>query len=260
MTTFGRYRIKKLVSSQGYLSVFLAQAEDGANVLLRVLNELVDSESPSYRRFEAEFQTLSSLCHPGILPVLDSGCVQGKVFYAAPTSPTFRPLSEILAGRTVEFDWRDAVAIGQDVLAALEYLHASDILHRDIRAGSVYYDMDSGKSLIAEFGMVRNFAFSSLTLQGVQPSSLPTLTPETIRDLPFTPATDLYLLGNLVYEVLAGESAIRLDFAYPGLVGRREGIPPGLDPILARALAPEPKDRFPSAREFRLALAGLSSG
>lgn len=254
---FGAYRIKRLIHNQGgYVSVFEAASADGMPVLLRVLNQQLDLASPEYKRFVAEFTSLSELCHPGILPVLDVGAIAGKAYYAAPLS-TFKSLADHLTEGRVELEWRDAVEIGKQVLEALEHMHAARILHRDLRTTSVYYDLGSGRAVIAEFNLVRNFNLPSLTLQGVQRVALPLITPEIVRELELTPLTDLYLVGNLVYEIVAGKSGISLDFKYRPLRPQIPEVPEALDRILEKALQEEPRKRFQSCAEFRGALAAL---
>lgn len=258
MAKFGPYKIKKLLANHaGYVSVFKAQDAEGVGVLLRVLNTAVDPGGAAYQRFQQEFRTLEKLFHPNILPVLDAGQIEGKAYYAAPVRPTLRPLSDFLTGGLVEFEWRDAVDIGAQVLDALDHMHASGVLHRDLRTTSVYYDMDSAQAVIAEFGMVKNFELPNLTMQGVAKVSVPIVTPESARDQPATARTDLYLLGNLVYEILAGESGVRYDFAYVPLLDRGVDAPAALDTLLAKVLAEDPAARPASCAELKAALVAL---
>jgi serine/threonine-protein kinase len=251
----GEYKIKKLVQNQGgYVSIFRATSAAGDPVLLRVLNAPPDADEASYRRFTREFETLEELRHPAILPVLDCGVIDDKAFYAVPFRPTLRPLEEWRASGNLEFEWTDALDIGLQVLEAVDYMHGQGVLHRDLRTTTVYYDMETAQAVIAEFSMVRNFNTHSLTLQGVKPVSIGIISPEAVRDVAFTEQTDLYLLGNLIYEVIAGVSGIHLDFGYKPLHDLAFDVPDGLDPVLARALAEEPGDRYPDLTTFAAAL------
>jgi eukaryotic-like serine/threonine-protein kinase len=250
MTDFGSYRILERLRTQGgYVTVYRAETADGVPCLLRVLNGEVDPRGDEFQRFQQEFRTLQDLFHPGILPVLDSGQVDGQAYYAAPMAG-FRSLQEELEERGT-FDWRLAVEIALQVLEAVEHMHASRVLHRDLRTSSIFWDPQERKAVVAEFNLVRNFNEPSLTLQGVKPVAMPLIVPESIREIDFTEETDLYLMGNLIYELVSGESAIRLDFTYRPLSGRIDGVPRRLDEILGLCLAEEPTDRYREAQALR---------
>jgi len=258
MEQFGNYKITGVVNEDDpYIAVYRATDEQGRAVLLRILQAEIDRDSAAYQRFTHEYRTLNQLKHPGIAPILDSGVVGGKVFYAAAAGRITRPLEEFLRSRSHSFTWREAVDIGRQVAEAVHHIHGHGALHRDIRTTSVYYDPSTDEAVVAEFNLVRNFQLQSLTMQGFQRMALPVPTPEGAKEAPFTVQTDVYLVGNLVYDLVRGKSSPRYRFDYKPLAERGLEVPPALDQVLARALHEEPGGRYPSCEVLAQALRGL---
>lgn len=253
-TQFGEYRIERpLRGRHENVAVYQAESAEGVPVLLRVLKAPVQVGSDEYKRFQNQFEALRSLFHPGILPVLDSGEIGGKAYYAAPVA-SFQTLADHLEQGRVQFEWRDAAEVGVQLADALEHMHGARVLHRDLRPEGIAYDIETGSAQIAEFDLVRSFQLPSLTLQGVKLGALPQVMPETAREEPLTERSDVYQLAGVLYEMIAGQRAVGLDFRYRSLREERPAVPEAFDTLLGRCLAEDPEDRPESAAEMRDAL------
>lgn len=260
MERFGPYAITAVVDDQDpYIAVYRATAEDGTSVLLRVLQQTIDKEGDEYQRFRHEYRTLNQLRSPSVARVVDSGVFEGKVFYAVAAGRISRPLEEFLRSRSHRFTWQEAVDIGRQVAEGVAHMNSHGVLHRDIRATSVYYDPSTGEALIAEFNLVRNFQLESLTLQGIQRMALPVVTPEGSREEPYTVQTDVYLVGNLIHELVQGKAKPRYTFVYRPLRELGHEVPVELDELLARALSEEPAERFLTCGELARGLRSLAT-
>ena len=256
-TQFGDYQIERpLRGRHESVAVYQAASADGVPVLLRVLKAPVDVDSDDYRRFLNQFEALRGLFHPGILPVLDSGEIGGKAYYAAPVA-SFQTLADHLEQQRVQFEWRDAAEAGVQLADALQHMHDARVLHRDLRLEGIVYDIETGSAQIAEFDLVRSFQLPSLTLQGVKLGAMPQVMPETAREEPLTERSDVYQLAGVLYEVLTGKRAVGLDFQYRSLREDLPAVPEAFDALLARCLAEDPEDRPETAGEFRDALRDL---
>jgi serine/threonine-protein kinase len=257
---FGDYRIERpLRGRHEGVAVYQAENADGVPVLLRVLKTPVRIDSDEYKRFQNQFEALRSLFHPGILPVLDSGEIGGKAYYAAPVA-SFQTLADHLDQGRVQFEWRDAAEVGVQLADALQHMHDARVLHRDLRLEGIAYDIESGSAQIAEFDLVRSFQLPSLTLQGVKLGAMPQVMPETAREIPLNERSDVYQLAGVLYEMLTGSRAVGLDFLYRSLREKLPSVPEAFDELLARCLAEDPEDRPESASELRDALQELLDG
>ena len=235
-------------------------------VALKVLHpELATSLGPD--RFLREIRLSARLQHPHILPVLDSGDAGGQLWFAMPfvDGGTLRQR----LSREKQLPIADAVRIAREVADALDYAHQQGVIHRDIKPENVL--LGRGHALVADFGIARALAASDaagaerLTETGVTVGTPHYMSPEQAsgeRDL--DARTDIYSLGCMLYEMLAGEPpftgptqqavlAKRLMEPVPSIGTLRE-VSPTIEQAVTRALARTPADRFATAAEFGAAL------
>ncbi len=156
------------------------------------------------------------------------------------------------ASKAARSPWRDALRVAREVLAGLGYAHGRGVVHRDLKPENVLFD-DVGRARLVDFGLsrlVRGEAaenLSRLTRTNVILGTYEYMAPEQRLGRPVDERADLYALGVILYEMLTGALPLGRFEAASVL---RPGVPPALDPIVHRALAPAPKDRFPSAIAF----------
>jgi serine/threonine-protein kinase len=163
----------------------------------------------------------------------------------------------------------DAVRLGREVADALEYAHAHGIVHRDIKPGNIL--LSGGHARVADFGIARALEAAggeTLTVSGVVVGTPAYMSPEQATGgIEVDGRSDVYSLGCMLYEMLAGEPPWSGPTPLAVLIKRltedlrplgtiREGIPEQLDQAVARAVAREPSERFQTAGEFAQALAG----
>ncbi len=260
-----RYTLERELGRGGMATVYLAHdLKHDRRVALKVLHpELAASLGPE--RFLREIRTAARLQHPHILPLLDSGEAAGLLWYAMPYVEGESLRQRLVRERQLPLE--DALQIARHVLAALSYAHSHGVIHRDIKPENILLEGD--QAVVADFGIARAVGKAGgeqLTETGLIVGTPAYMSPEQAGDSRELDArSDLYSLGCVLYEMLAGEppftgrtpqALIARRLSEPPLSVRRlrAAVPAALDQAVARALAREPVDRFPSATEFGRAL------
>jgi serine/threonine-protein kinase len=260
-----RYSIEHELGHGGMAVVYLAQdLRHDRWVALKVLRPgLVASLGPE--RFLREIQLTARLEHPHILPLLDSGNAGGQLWYAMPYIEG-ETLRERLLGQ-VQLPVAEAVRITREIALALEHAHGHGIVHRDIKPENIL--LCEGQALAADFGIAKALgeaAGERLTETGIVVGTAAYMSPEQAAGGAVDARTDIYALGCVLYEMLAGEPpftgptgramfAKRLAGPPPSLRITRPDAPPAVDAVIQRALAPAPGARFATAGELARALA-----
>lgn len=259
------YTIERELGRGGAATVYLARDEQHErHVALKVIHPDIAAQF-GIERFLREIKLAARLAHPLILPLLDSGTVDGLPYYAMPfvDGETLRERLD-REGRLAP---AEAVRIAVAVADALEAAHRAGILHRDIKPENL---MLSGRHpLVADFGVGK--AMSEADPRGLTRTGMAVGTPaymsleQAAGESDLDARTDIYSLGAVLFEMLTGDPpfsapspqatiAMRFVHPAPSAAGRVDGIPPALDEAIARAMARQREDRFPSAREFEEAL------
>jgi len=261
-----RYRVERELGRGGMATVYLAHdLRHDRPVALKVLRpELAASLGPE--RFLQEIRIAARLQHPHILPVHDSGEAAGRLWYTMPYVEG-ESLRQRLA-REGQMSLDQAVRIVGQVLSALGYAHAHGVIHRDIKPENIL--MEGDQAVVADFGVARAITAagdSRLTETGFALGTPTYMSPEqaaATRDL--DGRSDLYAIGCVLYEMLAGQppfggaTAQQLLARHamdpvPPLRTVRAAVPEGVERSVMRALAKVPADRFPTAAAFAEALA-----
>ena len=221
-------------------------------------------------RFLREIQIAAQLQHPHILPLFDSGQVDGFLFYVMPLVEG-ESLQELL-NRETYVPLEDALRIAAQVAEALAYAHGHGIVHRDIKPGNIL--LMGGHALVSDFGIAR--ALDAAAGDGVTSAGLIVGTPAYMSpeqcdgSSKLDGRSDIYSLGCVLFEMLAGRPpfpgsgvravmAAHLQEEVPSLREFRPQVPAAVEAIVARALAKLPADRFQSAEELSAALTDPSS-
>jgi tRNA A-37 threonylcarbamoyl transferase component Bud32/TolB-like protein/tetratricopeptide (TPR) repeat protein len=260
-----RYAIEREIGRGGMATVYLAQdLRHHRPVAVKVLHpEIAGALGPE--RFLSEIRIAASLQHPHLLPLLDSGEADGFLYYVMPYIEG-KSLRERL-NREKQLPLEDAVQIAGEIARALDYAHRRNVLHRDVKPENIL--LQEGHAVVADFGIARAIVTAggdTLTATGVTVGTPSYMSPEQAAgERQLDGRSDLYSLGCVLYEMLAGqppfsgptvESVLHQHLtADPAPVRQlRRSVPQALVETLARALAKTPADRFATAAQFAAAL------
>ncbi len=247
-------------------TVYLAQdLKHDRPVALKVLNpDLAATLGPE--RFLREVHLAARLQHPHILTVLDSGDTAGRLWFTMPYVEGESLRNRLSRERQLPLE--DALRIAREAALAIEYAHEHGVIHRDIKPENILLTKD-GSTLVADFGIARAFggANDQLTETGMTIGTPAYMSPEQAAgERTLDARTDVYSLGIVLYEMLAGEPpytgptaqailARRFSEAPRPLRTLRETVPDAIDQAVQKALAKAPADRFSTAAQFAHALA-----
>jgi len=268
-----RYRIERELGQGGMATVYLAHdLRHDRKVALKVLRPELAAVIGA-ERFLAEIKTTANLQHPHILPLFDSGRTgqderwrEDFVFYVMPFVEGESLRDRLSREHQLPVD--EAVRITREVADALDYAHRHGVVHRDIKPENIL--LHDGRVQVADFGialaMSRSEGATRLTETGMSLGTPHYMAPEqAMGEREITPKVDVYALGCVLYEMLAGEPP----FAGPtaqaviarvmteeprSLTMQRRTIPPHVEAAVLAALAKLPADRFASAAAFAEAL------
>ena len=293
----GRYEVERELGRGGMATVFLARdRKHGRTVAIKVLHPDVDATS-GIERFVREIETVAALVHPHILPLFDSGAVHARrpdsehraergdgegpsfLYYAMPYIEG-ESLRDRIA-REGPLPVPVALRIAREVADALAYAHGRGVVHRDIKPANILLTERGSNglgvagephALLADFGIARVARVTSaagsteLTHTGVAVGTPAYMSPEqAMGERDIDGRSDVYSLGCVLYEMLAGEPPFAGANVH-AMIGRRLGESPprvrrvrpavrtDLEAVVARAMAPFPADRFQTAAEFLDAL------
>jgi serine/threonine protein kinase len=261
----GRYRVEGEIGQGGMAIVYLADdLRHDRKVALKVLKPELAAVLGA-ERFLAEIKTTANLQHPHILPLYDSGEADGFLYYVMPyiEGETLRDRLE----RESQLPVDEAVRIAVGVANALETAHDQGVVHRDIKPANIL--LSRGEPLVADFGIalaVGAAGGSRLTETGLSVGTPYYMSPEQATGQHVGPASDIYALGAVLYEMLTGDPPYMGKTAQAVLgqilVGeavstkkKRPSVPANVDAAIAKALERLPADRFTSAHELGRALA-----
>ena len=239
--------------------VFLAHdLRHDRQVALKVLRPEISAEIGA-ERFLREIKMAAGLTHPHILPVFDSGEADGLLFYVMP-SMEGRSLRERL-DKERQLPLPEALRLTREVASALDYAHRHNVIHRDIKPENIL--LHEGAAMVADFGIGKALSDNgrSITQTGLAIGTPAYMSPEqSAGELHTDGRTDLYSLGCVLYEMLAGEppftgvtpqAIIAKRFVSPiPKINVSRDVPEAVDTAVTKALSRTPVDRHASAAEF----------
>jgi serine/threonine-protein kinase len=260
----GRYEVDSLLGRGGMSSVFSGWDRTlGREVAIKVLAAELAEDRVFVERFDREARAAASLSHRNVVAVFDSGVDGGARFI----------VMEHVSGETLAARMREgpmpveqAVEIALGVLRALGAAHARGIVHRDVKPGNVMLS-DNGQVKVLDFGIARALAATSLTRASTVIGTAGYLSPEQAEGAAVDARSDLYGLGCVLYEMLAGRPPFVAD-SVAALVHQhisrapdppsrsRPEVSPALDGAVLRCLAKDPGERYADADALCAALIG----
>jgi serine/threonine-protein kinase len=264
-----RYRIERELGRGGMARVYLAQdVRHKRPVALKVLHPAL-AQTVGPERFQREIELAARLQHPHILTVHDSGEAAGQLWFTMPYVEG-ESLRDRLR-REKQLPVEDALRIATETARALDYAHRHGVVHRDIKPENILLTGD-GDTLVADFGIARALTVGvegpddRLTETGMAIGTPAYMSPEQASGGQIDTRTDIYALGAVLYEMLAGEppftgptaqaiTAKRFKGEVPHVRQARSTVPESVDHAIQKALAFVPADRFGSAADFARALA-----
>ncbi|HUP51438.1 MAG TPA: protein kinase [Longimicrobiales bacterium] len=266
----GRYEIERQLGEGGMATVYLAEdLKHRRRVALKVLKPELAAVVGA-ERFLAEIRTTANLQHPHILPLFDSGDADGLLFYVMPHVEGESLRARLDREHQLPVD--EAVRIATNVAEALDYAHRHGVIHRDIKPANIL--LLDGKPVIADFGIalaVSHAGGGRLTETGLSLGTPHYMSPEQATgDVSVGPATDVYALGCVLYEMLVGEPPYTgstpqavlgkiITAETPSASEARRSVPSHVDAAISKALEKVPADRFSTARVFAESLSSDSS-
>jgi serine/threonine-protein kinase len=260
-----RYRIERELGQGGMATVYLAEdVRHGRRVAVKVVHPDLAAVLGS-DRFLTEIRTTASLQHPHILPLYDSGQIEGQLFYVMPyvKGESLRDRLD----RERQLPVEEAVRITRQVASALEYAHRQGVVHRDVKPENVL--LQEGQALVADFGIalaVSQAGTSRLTQTGLSLGTPSYMSPEQATgERSIDARSDIYSLGVMLYEMLAGQPPFTganaqavvakvLTEKPPAVTASRGSVPRHITLAIDKALAKLPADRFTTAAEFAAAI------
>jgi eukaryotic-like serine/threonine-protein kinase len=260
----GRYTIERELGRGGMATVYLARdLKHDRLVALKVLRPEL-AASLGAERFLREIQVTAQLTHPNILPLLDSGRADDFLYYVTPYVEGESLRSRLNREKQLPVD--EALRLAMDVAGALDYAHRREIVHRDIKPENIL--LEEGQAVVADFGIARALYAAErgkLTETGLAVGTAAYMSPEQAAAEQADGRSDIYSLGCVLYEMLAGDPpftgptaqvvlARRLTGSVPSLHTVRDSVPRDIEQVIGRALAKLPADRFATAAEFADAL------
>ena len=248
------YKIIKKMGQGGMAAVYLAVQESfGRHVALKIMSDQLGQDPVWAKRFIYEAQTVAQLSHPNIVPVFDVGTFNGRFYISM----------ELLKGGNLDDKIAKGISIPEvvrvivGVAAGLDFAGEKGFVHRDIKPDNVMFRED-GSPVILDFGIVKqkgSSAADKMTQTGTIVGTTAYMSPEQAMGKELDEGSDIYSLGIMFYELLAGRVPFQGDSAVAVLMKHVNEPPPPLpeyvsvfQPIIDKALAKKREDRYPRAR------------
>ncbi|MDQ3167901.1 MAG: protein kinase [Chloroflexota bacterium] len=254
-----RYRIDRLIGEGGMARVYrgfdLLLSRD---VAVKVLAPPYSRDAGTRTRFEREAQAAASFSHPNIIDIFDVG-EEGDVPYIVMEFIRGESLKQIIQD-DAPFNPDDVAALVEQVASALDYAHERGVVHRDVKPHNIMVDPE-GTAKVVDFGIAQTIADGQLTEIGTALGTVQYISPEQANGLMATPASDVYSLGIVAFEMLTG----MLPFTAPTPIGvalhhietppprpsaARPYLDPAVDRAVLRALEKNPVRRYTTAGAF----------
>ena len=254
----GPYTIDELLGEGGMGRVYRARLADGEEIALKLVKAELAKDAVFLKRFDREAGIASRIEHPHVVGVIDKGIHNGIPYMA----------QKFIRGGSLQdriekegpLPLPDAVKVCQEVGSGIDALHAAGLIHRDLKPGNILLD-EQGTAYITDFGLAKDREASVLTRPGQALGSMDYMAPEQIRGEEVTGLVDVYALGCLLFECLAGappfadRQGMRILWAHlqdepPDPLANRPDVPKDVGWAVLRAMEKEPEKRPPTGQAY----------
>lgn len=265
----GRYEIKSELGRGGMATVYKAyDPRFERDVALKVLPREMMHDENFRVRFAREAKTIASLEHSAIVPVYDVGEEDGQPYFVM-RHMTGGSLADLIEKGPLSL--QDAARMMDRLGPALDQAHLKGIIHRDLKPGNILFD-SAGEPYISDFGIAKIAQGQSTTVTGGAIIGTPAyMSPEQAQGEPLDGRSDIYAMGVILYEILAGAQPYQattpmavvvkhITDPVPHILDVNPVLPAGIETIIEKAMAKNPDQRFATAGEFAAALNALARG
>jgi len=264
----GHYQVVEQLGEGGMATVYKAlDLRLDRHVAIKVIRRDALVKPDFLARFEREAKALAHLSHPHIVKILDYGEVEGAPYV----------VMEYFPGGTLKdklgspLPWAEAARLLAPIASALYYAHQHKIIHRDVKPANVLIS-DSGQVMLSDFGIAKvleDSGATALTATGVGIGTPAYMAPEQGQGKPITCSADIYALGVVFYEMITGRQPYQADTPMAVVLKHVndplppphdiiDGLPEDVEKAIFRAMAKDPRNRYPSMGEFAAALERIS--
>ena len=260
--TIGPFRIEKRLARSVGAEVYLGHSAAGIRAAIKVLSDTAATlDDPVRERFMREIETAATVVHPNLAAVLDRGMSERGPYVVF----EYFPMGDLASSLSRGISPNLACRIVVQVAAGLEALHQAGIVHRDVKPANIMIRSASSFA-VTDFGAAKRMRIdTSLTMDGRIIGTPSYVSPEQITRKPVGPQTDIYSLGVVLYELLAGSKPFAGDDFHQVLYSHVAVAPPPLparlakfQPVLDRMLAKDPAARYSSCAELAAAVNTLA--
>lgn len=273
--TVGKVRIEREIARGGMAEVYLGtHLTLERQVAVKLMHQYVETDPDLQSRFEREAKVVAGLRHPNIVQIFDYDTVEGHPYIVMEylTGPSLAVFLRELHKRSERLEPLQVARLLLAIATALDYAHEQGVIHRDIKPGNIILHNKSRnvsiqqpltartEPVITDFGLVRITQAATQTASGVVSGTPAYMSPEQAQGQKVDHRTDIYSLGVVLYEMLAGRIPFDGDTSWTLIFKhinerppRIEGIHPALQKVIEQALAKKPEDRFQSCRELAAA-------
>ena len=268
----GRVRIEKLLARGGMAEVYLGtHLTLERPVAVKLLQSHIEEEPELLERFHREAKVVAGLRHPNIVQIFDFDAIDGHPYIVMEylKGPTLAAYLRGLHERNGRIPYRQIARLLKAMTAALDYAHGQGVIHRDIKPGNIMLHKETGgiavdkpladdvEIILTDFGLVRIAHATTQTAAGTVSGTPAYMSPEQARGDKTDHRTDIYSLGIVLYEMLAGRVPFEADSQLTVIYMQINkppppipGISPAIQAMIDRALSKDPNDRYQSSGEL----------
>ena len=262
----GKYEYIRLLGKGGFAEVYLARDKMlEREVAIKILLSQYSEDAEIKERFIREARLYAKLDHKNVIPVYDTGIINGNAFIVMKYIKG-QSLKELInSGKRIDF--REIKRIIRELADALNYIHENGIVHRDIKPANILIENRTGKYYIADFGIARSESSNTLTQTGLIIGTPHYLSPEQIKGKKTDNRSDIYSFGAMLYELVSGRAIFQgvssIEILYQHVNEEPEDIkklvpdcPDEIVFVIKKCLEKEPNERFQNALQIIDALEG----